>query len=115
MIVNGELSINKYRKVVNEGNLVLAKGAARPKEGRSILRPNKYDSSRANLACFNWTKKPAMEVDAGSFLKKGDGYRLMNPRDFFGKPVLAWNYDGKALHVPMTGEFAAFVLLKESR
>jgi hypothetical protein len=115
VIANGTLSINKYKKAVNEGNLVLAKTDPRPKEGRVILRPNKYDSARANLALFNWAKKPVVEVDPGAFLKSGETYRLMNPRDFFGKPALTGTYDGKPIRVPVSGEFAAFVLLKETK
>src|SRR5207248_2209778 len=64
VIVNAGLSINKYKKAVNEGNLVLAKGAPRPKGVRTVLRPNKYDPNRANLALFNWEKIPAPEVFA---------------------------------------------------
>jgi hypothetical protein len=115
IIVNGGLNIKKYKKAVNEGNLVLAKNAPRPAEGRLILRPNKCDSNRANLVLFNWDKKSAMDVDASGFWKEGDAYRLMNPRDFFGKPVLSGTCDGKTIRVPVKGEFAAFVLLKERK
>ena len=51
-------------------------------------------------------------VNPGEFLKNGDGYWLLNPRDYHGKAVLTGTYDGRAILVPMTGEFAAFVLLK---
>jgi hypothetical protein len=112
VIVNGGLSINKYRKAVQEGNLVLAKGAPRPGGKRVILRPNKYDSRRANLVLFNWEKQSALKVEPGGFLKKGTTYRLLNPRDFFGKPVLTGTYDGQPIRVPIGGEFAAFVLLR---
>lgn len=50
-------------------------------------------------------------MDAGAFLKAGDAYRLMDPREFFGKPVAEGTYDGKALPVKVDGEFAAFVVL----
>ena len=56
VIVNGGLNIVRYRKVVKEGNVVLARGAPRPKGKavRVILRPNKYDPNRANVAIYNW-------------------------------------------------------------
>jgi len=115
LIVGGGLQINKYKKVVQEGNLVLDKNDPRPKDPdlRIVLRPNRYDPSRANLAVFNWAKKPAVEVLPKSFLKAGDRYRLMNPREFFGKPVASGTFDGQAIRVPVDGEFAAFVVLKE--
>jgi hypothetical protein len=61
---------------------------------------------------FNWDKKSEVTVDASAFLKPGDHYRLMNPSDFFGKPALAGVYPGHPITVPMTGEFAAFVVKK---
>ena len=79
-----------------------------------VLRPNKYDHARANLAIFNWSKQASVDVDASSFLRAGDEYRLMNPRDFFGKPALEGKYTDTPISVPMEGEFAAFVLIKES-
>jgi hypothetical protein len=115
LIVGGGLQINNYRNVVQEGNLILGKNDPRPKDAdvRIVLRPNRYDPNRVNLAVFNWAKKPAVDVLPKSFLKAGDAYRLMNPREFFGKPVVSGTFDGKPIRVPVDGEFAAFVLLKE--
>jgi hypothetical protein len=113
VIVNGGLSINKYKKVVNEDNLVLDKKDARPREARVIVRPSKYEPARAHLALFNWDKQPTVNVDAGTLLKNGDRYRLLNPRDPFGKAVQTGTYDGNPIRVPVQGEFAAYVLLRE--
>jgi hypothetical protein len=112
VIVNGGLTISRYRKVSKEGNLVLGKDEARPRRPRVIVRPNRYEAERAHVAVYNWGKEPAVEVDVSAVLKGGDRYRLMDPRAFFGKPVLAGKYDGKPIRVPVAGEFAAFVLLK---
>jgi hypothetical protein len=113
VIVNGKLAINNYRKAINKGNQILSKEEARPTGAKIILRPNKYDADRANLAIYNWGKRSLVPVTAGSFLKKGEAYRLMDPRNFFGKPIATGIYDGKALPAPVGGEFAAFVLLKQ--
>ncbi len=114
LIVNGGLSINRFEKIVNEDNVVLSgKTQPRPAGVRVILRPNKYDHDGANLAVFNWDKQPSVAVNAKPFLKRGDKYRLMDPRNFFGEPVLQGVYDGKAIRVPVKDEFAAFVLLKQ--
>jgi hypothetical protein len=114
LIVNGELKIGNWKPIVNERNLVLTKGAERPKGAKIVLRPNKYDPARANVAIFNWEEKESVEVDVAGFLKPGDHYRFMDPKDFFGKPLLSGTCDGKLIKVPMTGEFAAFVLLKDN-
>jgi hypothetical protein len=116
VILDGGLHIKNYQKVVEEGNLVLGANDPRPTEqdARVELRPNRYDPSRANVAIFNWAKKPAVEVSPEPFLKTGDRYRLLNPRDFFGQPVLAGRFDGSPIRVAIEGEFAAFVLVRES-
>jgi hypothetical protein len=112
LIVDGTLNIKRYKKVTKEGNTVLPKGSKRPGGSKVFLRPSKYDPRRAHLAVFNWDKKPEVAVLLGDFLKPGQSYRLISPRDPFGKPLLAGKYDGKAIVVPVQGEFAAFVLHK---
>ena len=43
----------------------------------------------------------------------GEKYRLMNPRDFYGKPVSSGVVPEGGIVLPMKGEFAAFVLMKQ--
>jgi hypothetical protein len=113
VVVNGSIQINRYRAVTREGNLELAAGAPRPAGVRAVWRPNRYDPRRAHLALFNWDRGPVAEVAAGEFLRAGQRYRLLDPRDFYGAPRARGTYDGRALRVPVAGEFAAFVCLKE--
>jgi hypothetical protein len=117
VIVDGRLAIKNYQRVVNEDNLVFAPGDARPNEpaARVEVRPNRYDLNRANVVIFNWARTPAVEMSPRPFLEPGDGYRLLDPRDFFGRPVLAGAFDGSPLRVAVEGEFAAFVLVKRGR
>ncbi|MDP6542443.1 MAG: right-handed parallel beta-helix repeat-containing protein [Phycisphaerae bacterium] len=133
VIIDGALSIVRYKKVVRSGNLVVAPPAPRPADapGRVIVRGNKYDANRAHVAIFNWAQKDSVLVKAGpvrdiqpktpkgartylrQFLKRGSPYRLMDPQNFYGKPLLKGTYDGKAIKVPMKGrKFAAFVLIR---
>ncbi len=114
IIVNSNLKIVGYDRVVQENNQVLASNAPRPTGTQTILRANKYDPDRANLAILNWDKRPTVSVDASAFLKAGDRYRLMDPTNFYGQPVLTGTYNGEPLNVPVSGEFAAFVLLRRS-
>jgi len=113
LIVNGGLSIKNYRQVVNEGNQVISPIAPRPTGPvRVLVRPSRYDARRANVAIFNWRKEPAVELRPDKFLQPGDRYRLMDPRNFFGRPILQGVYDGKPIRVPVDGEFTALVMLK---
>jgi hypothetical protein len=114
VVGNGELRIFGFQQVINEGNLAVKVGATRPTGARALLRPNKYDARRAHLAIFNWEKKASVNVSAGTFLKAGESYRLLDPRNFYGKAVAAGSYNGTAIPVPMSGEFAAFVLMKDT-
>ena len=114
LIVNGSLSVNRFGRVVNEDNLVFTKSAPRPTRPRVVLRPNKYDPRRAHLAVFNWEKRASVAVDLSAFLQAGERFRLLNPRDFFGQPVLSATLSSQPVSVPVEGEFAAFVVLKES-
>ena len=115
LIVKGSLSIKNYRHVINEGNQVIMPNAPRPTgPARVLVRPSRYDSRRANVAIFNWRKEPAVELRPDKFLQPGDSYRLMDPRNYFGRPVLQGVYDGRPIRVPVDGEFAALVMLKTS-
>jgi len=113
IIVNGGLSINKYKKAVNEGNLVLAKGAKRPAGAKAVLLPSKYDPKRAHLAIYNWEGAKEVQVPAKGFLRMGDLCRLFNPKDPFGKPVFEGVCQGESITVPLSGEFAAFIVQRE--
>ena len=112
VIANGDLVITKYNKVVNEGNLVLKRGEKLPQGTKAALLPNKYDTSRAHLAIFNWQQAKQVQVPVKPFLKPGDAFRLMKPEDLFGKPVFEGACKGETITVPVDGEFAVFVVLK---
>lgn len=107
------MKINRFKSVVSEDNLILANNEPKPSGTKVILRVNKYDPRRANVALFNWSRQSTVDVDVSALLKAGDGFRLLNPRDFYGSPVLTGRVSGPKIKVPMDGEFAAFVLMKE--
>jgi hypothetical protein len=54
-------------------------------------------------------------VKVAPFLKAGDRYRLLDPHDFYGKPLLAGKCQGEMMSVPIKGTFGAFVVLKGDR
>jgi len=112
----GGLSINNYRDVVQEGNLVVGYGQPRPTDApaRVVVRPSRYDPQRAHVIIFNWTKTAEVSVRPEGFLKAGDIFRLLNPCDVHGKPVVEGQSSDGSFNVPIPGEFAAFVLLKGS-
>ena len=106
IIAKGRLRIDRYKSVVDQGN-----HQALP-DRRAIVIPNKYDPNRAHLAVYNGAKAPKVTVDVSTFLKPSERFRLLNPRDVFGEPVLSGTCESSTITVPMQGEFAPFVLLK---
>ncbi len=112
VIVNGGLTVNKFRQVVNEGNLILHQKDARPAGGspRVIIRPNKYDADRFHVIIFNWRRSLQVDLDLSRMLNAGDAYRLLDPRNLFGTAVAAGSAEDKLISVPVAGEFAVLVL-----
>jgi hypothetical protein len=111
-IFNGGLEIKNYKKAVNENNTVLKKGDKLPAEPRIVLLPNKYDEKRAHLAICNFANANTVNVDVSKFLKKGESFKLFDPKKLFDKPVFEGKCEGETIAVPVSGEFAVFVVLK---
>jgi hypothetical protein len=87
----------------------------RPTGVKVFIRPNRYESGRANVIVYNWDRKNAVEVDLSQVLASGDRYEAHNVLDYFGAPVSAGTYSGAPISLPMTGtstgpEFNAFVI-----
>ncbi|MEP6994320.1 MAG: S-layer homology domain-containing protein, partial [Acidobacteriota bacterium] len=95
------------------------------------IRPNQFESGRANITIYNWGNLPSVSVDLSGTLSVGDGYEIRNTQDFYGAPVVTGTYSGGSVSIPMTGlsvaapvgwsappptgpEFGAFVLLPAS-
>jgi hypothetical protein len=114
LIVNGTLSINKFKQVNERNNETIPEGAPRPQNSdpKVIFRVNRYEPSRAHLAIFNWSRKPTVEVDVKNFLKRDDRFVLRDPKDFFGKPIFEGVCTGSRISVPVTGEFMAAVVVR---
>jgi hypothetical protein len=112
VVVNGEISIIRYKQAVQEGNLVIRKDQERPAGNKIVLLPNRFDRNRGHLAIFNWGKSEKVEVTVKGFLKDGDSFRLMDPEDFFGDAIVQGVCRGDSIEVPVKGEFAVFVVLR---
>ncbi|HYE97602.1 MAG TPA: hypothetical protein VEJ18_01775, partial [Planctomycetota bacterium] len=102
-------SIKNFKAVVDEGNL-----RAMP-PSHAVLFRNRVDPVRAHLAVYNGAKQPSQKVPVEGFLAPGDRFRLLDARDYYGAPVAEGACEGPAIEVPVKGEFAAFVLLKEAK
>jgi hypothetical protein len=98
----------------------------------TFVRPNKYESGRANIAIYNWDHTDKVNVDLSGVLSSGDNYEIRDALNFFGNPVASGTYGGGSVSIPMTGlqtaapvgtvpappvhpapQFGAFILLKK--
>ena len=113
LIVNGTLSINRYNKVVKDNNSILSlpKDPLRRTVARWFL--NKYDPKRAYLAVFNWNNQETVDIEAKPFLKKGDVFRLLDPKAIYGEARHQETCKANHIIIPVKGTFAIFVVLKD--
>jgi hypothetical protein len=102
---------------------------------RVFVRPNSYETGRANIIVYNWELRSAVNVElSGAGLVNGQAFEIRNVQNYFGTPVLTGTYDSAkpTLCLPMTDatvtapigferypiastlpEFGAFVLLPQ--
>jgi hypothetical protein len=75
--------------------------ASAPAGAWIYVRPNQYETKRANIVIYNWGLADSVSVDDSSVLSSGDIYSLLDPEDFFGPPLASGVYRGGMLLVPM--------------
>jgi len=69
----------------------------------TFVRPNKYESSRANIIIYNWDLSSYVSVDVSSVLKVGQQYVVQDAMNFYGPPVASGVYNGSPIAIRMTG------------
>lgn len=67
---------------------------------RVIVRPNAYESGRANVIVWNWSGASSVSVNLSNVLKSGDHYVVHHVYDMFGPPVTSGTYSGAAITLP---------------
>jgi len=72
-----------------------------------FVRPNKYETGRANITIYNWNLGSTVVVDVSNVLTLGKHYEVRNAQDFFGAPVLSGTYNGGSISIPMAGLIVA--------
>lgn len=106
---------------------------SKPTANKIVVKPNQYESGRANIVIYNWQKLSTVTVDvSGIGLNSGDQYELHNVQNFYGD-VITGTYNGTPISIPVTGrtvakpvgqnfttpastfpEFGTFVIMKKS-
>lgn len=106
LAVGGYFNIHRnWASVQQSGNVVVEDAGALGI--RTLLRPSKYDPSRANLAVI--ADADGAHVSLAPFLATGDRYRLLDPRNLWGAPVREGTWQGP-ISVPLVEGFGAWVV-----
>jgi Bacterial Ig domain/Right handed beta helix region len=108
---------------------------SKPTSGSTVfVRPNQYETGRANITVYNWSHGSSVSANLSSAgLASGDGFEIRDAFNYFGSPVVTGTYTGSPVSIPMGGlstatpignglvhpihtapEFGAFILLKTS-
>jgi hypothetical protein len=75
-----------------------------PDSAHAFVRPNRYESGRANIVVYNWPQHSSVAVDVSDVLNEGDSYEVHHVYDLFGEPVASGTYDGSSISLPMSGK-----------
>ena len=72
-----------------------------PSKQRIIVQANAYEAGRANIAVLNPAAWANVEVDLSQVLSKGQKYRIVSVKDFYGAAIVSGVYDCCPVRVPM--------------
>jgi Cadherin-like domain/Bacterial Ig domain len=75
----------------------------KPTKNVIAVRPNKYESGRANILVYNWENLNSVSVDVSKVLPVGTAYEVRNAQDFYGTPVTKGIYNGGSISLPTMG------------
>jgi hypothetical protein len=100
----------------DQNGQVFRSDKSKPSGLKVFVRPNLYETGRANIAIYNWDNNSTIDLNLNGVLFIGARYEVRNVYDYFGQPAASGVYDGKPIRVPMTGtrtgpEFNAIVLM----
>jgi hypothetical protein len=94
------LSFEEWRKATGfDSKSTLQRG--QPQKLRVVVRPNAYEPGRAHVAVLNPEGLPEVGVDLSAVLKRGEAYRIVSAKDFFGEPVASGTYENGPVSIPL--------------
>ena len=83
----------------------------RPSGTWTFVRPNQYETGRANIAIYNWARQSAVSVNlSGVGLAVGEPFEIRDAQNFWGPPVVTGTYSLTPVVIPMTGLAVAPVI-----
>jgi hypothetical protein len=94
------LKFEEWRRLTGfDEKSTFTKGA--PAQLRVIVRPNSHESGRAHVAVINPAGLAEVSVDLSGVLSRGQAFRIVSVKDFFGPPLVSGVYKADPVKVPM--------------
>ena len=113
VVLRGDLSLQvPPEHLTATGNRVWNEKDPLPTQAEVHLHPSRLDPDRAHLAIVNWARQEQVTAEIGSFLRNGEPFRVQDPADVYGPPVVKGVVQQGRITLPVKGEFAAYVLLR---
>jgi len=75
--------------------------ASAPTGVEVYIRPNAYETGRANIVVFNWSGVPSVSVDLSGKLNIGDSYEILDAQNYFAGPLVSGVFTGTPVSIPM--------------
>jgi hypothetical protein len=72
-----------------------------PTTTKVFVRPNRYETGRANVIVYNWSRQSSVAVNLGSVLTVGARYEIRNALAPYGAPVASGTYGGGTVKIPL--------------
>jgi hypothetical protein len=68
-----------------------------------VVRPNQYESGRANITVWNWSGMTNASVDVSSVLTAGQSFAVRHAYNVYGPPIASGVYSGSPISIPLSG------------
>jgi hypothetical protein len=76
--------------------------STKPTESKVFVRANRYQRGRAQIAIFNWERRPSVQIDLSrTGLRQGERFEIRDVRNFFGEPLAAGAFEQRPIDLPL--------------
>jgi hypothetical protein len=110
----GAIKLDEWKSATANAGNGFDKNSSELKEvtpTRSFVIPNEYEQGRGHLAIYNWDQQSSVNADLSPVVSDGQNFKVLDPRNIFGTPLVSGIYNGP-VDIPMGGqEFGAFLII----
>jgi len=79
------------------------------------LAPDRFAAPEGRPENAGTLESPKVSIPVAKFLRPGEAYQVLDPKDVFGKPRAEGISSGDVVRLPLKDEFAAVILVRKGR